>query len=241
MLACTLLALAPAGAPASAASFALAPDRTFADILNGDAKAMTDTRYDQERMEDTSDGKHMRVDPPLAGLLDAEGHPKFVSHPDAKGTKADLRYTTSAEGAGPTEEELHRYDATQMVGDGSGGGLERFQYGGPASAECRYHVMAGDTLLVHYVGTIDSSSAAGTAGVVFDSSRDRDEPFSFTVGGGRVIQGWDEGLLGLCTKATVRLIVPPAMGYGDAGAGDRIPGGATLNFDVEVPVHACML
>lgn len=71
-------------------------------------------------------------------------------------------------------------------------------------------------------------------GKKFDSSRDRGNTFDFAIGSGQVIKGWDEGLMGLCIGAKVVLIIPPEMGYGDRGAGGAIPGGATLNFDVEV-------
>ena len=91
-----------------------------------------------------------------------------------------------------------------------------------------------DKLKMHYTGTIDASSAAGEKGKQFDSSRDRGATFDFEIGAGRVIQGWDEGLVGLCKGAKATLIIPPALGYGDRGAGADIPGGATLRFDVEV-------
>merc|ERR1719220_1698849 len=68
----------------------------------------------------------------------------------------------------------------------------------------------------------------------FDSSRDRGETFEFVIGTGQVIEGWDKGLVGLCKGAKATLVIPPEMGYGDQGAGGDIPGGATLNFDVEV-------
>merc|ERR1712060_894750 len=67
----------------------------------------------------------------------------------------------------------------------------------------------------------------------FDSSRGK-ATLDFAVGTGQVIPGWDQGLLGLCKGAKATLVIPPDMGYGEDGAGDDIPGGATLNFDVEV-------
>merc|ERR1712238_175608 len=77
-------------------------------------------------------------------------------------------------------------------------------------------------------------SAAGEPGKQFDSSRNREGTFDFAIGTGQVIKGWDEGLVGLCKGAKATLVIPPEMGYGEAGAGGDIPGGATLNFDVEV-------
>ena len=87
---------------------------------------------------------------------------------------------------------------------------------------------------MHYTGTIDESSPTGVKGSKFDSSRDRGQTFDFAVGQGQVIKGWDEGLLGLCKGAKATLVIPADMGYGERGAGGDIPGGATLNFDVEV-------
>ena len=85
----------------------------------------------------------------------------------------------------------------------------------------------GDMCSMHYVGTLES-------GAKFDSSYDREEPFKFQIGVGQVIKGWEEGVLGMCVGEKRKLIVPPALGYGDQGAGDIIPGGATLYFEVEL-------
>merc|ERR1719247_1057737 len=91
----------------------------------------------------------------------------------------------------------------------------------------------GDQLGMHYTGTIDESSATGEKGKQFDSSIGRG-PFDFALGTGQVIKGWDEGLLDMCIGEKRTLIIPPEKGYGEAGAGGAIPGGATLNFDVEL-------
>uniref|UniRef100_A0A7S2H4F6 peptidylprolyl isomerase n=1 Tax=Helicotheca tamesis TaxID=374047 RepID=A0A7S2H4F6_9STRA len=107
-------------------------------------------------------------------------------------------------------------------------------YEGPTECSDEEKVAPGQHLSMHYTGKIDESSEAGEKGKVFDSSRDRGDPFTFQIGGGRVIVGWDQGLLGLCKGAKATLVIPPDEGYGDAGAGGVIPGGATLNFDVEV-------
>ena len=85
----------------------------------------------------------------------------------------------------------------------------------------------GDMLSMHYVGTLES-------GAKFDSSYNRSEPFKFQIGVGQVIKGWEEGVLGMCVGEKRKLIVPPALGYGDQGADDIIPGGATLYFEVEL-------
>ncbi len=85
---------------------------------------------------------------------------------------------------------------------------------------------AGDRLTVHYVGTLPD-------GRVFDSSRDRGAPFTFTLGAGEVIRGWDEGLIGLQQGGVRMLVIPPEYGYGSNGVGP-IPPNATLIFEVEL-------
>merc|ERR1712121_124998 len=92
---------------------------------------------------------------------------------------------------------------------------------------CEIKVKRSDLLTMHYTGTL-------VDGTKFDSSVDRNEPFQFQIGIGQVIKGWDEGIVGMCEGEKRKLIVPPHLGYGDQGAGDVIPGGATLHFDVEL-------
>merc|ERR1711988_794244 len=100
-------------------------------------------------------------------------------------------------------------------------------------ASCANPAKAGDKLTMHYTGTIDPQSATGEKGKKFDSSLDRGTPFSFTLGQGQVIKGWDQGLVGICPGEKRKLVIPPALGYGANGAGGAIPGGATLDFTVE--------
>ena len=89
----------------------------------------------------------------------------------------------------------------------------------------------GVTVEVHYTGWLNED---GKKGKKFDSSKDRNQPFSFPLGGGRVIRGWDEGVAGMKVGGKRELIIPPDLGYGAGGAGAAIPPNATLIFDVEL-------
>ena len=93
---------------------------------------------------------------------------------------------------------------------------------------------SGKPVVVHYTGWLYDSSKPDQKGQKFDSSRDRGQPFSFPLGGGRVIKGWDEGVAGMKVGGQRTLVIPPAMGYGDRGAGGVIPPNATLMFEVEL-------
>ena len=95
-------------------------------------------------------------------------------------------------------------------------------------------VAAGQTAVVHYTGWLFADGAPDNKGRKFDSSRDRNDPFAFRVGGGQVIKGWDQGVAGMKVGGERRLVIPPELGYGSRGAGGAIPGGATLVFDVEL-------
>ena len=87
--------------------------------------------------------------------------------------------------------------------------------------------LKGKNVTVHYVGTL-------TNGSKFDSSRDRGKGFSFRLGAGQVIRGWDEGVAGMTIGGLRKLTIPAALAYGDRGFPPVIPGGATLVFEVEL-------
>ena len=95
-------------------------------------------------------------------------------------------------------------------------------------------IQAGQTAVVHYTGWLHDPAAEDNRGEKFDSSRDRGQSFSFPLGAGRVIRGWDEGVAGMLVGERRILTIPAEMGYGARGAGGVIPPNATLIFDVEL-------
>jgi len=92
----------------------------------------------------------------------------------------------------------------------------------------------GKTAVVHYTGWLYDPYATDKKGKKFDSSLDRKSPFSFPLGGGRVIAGWDEGVVGMRVGGRRTLIIPAYMAYGNRGAGGVIPPDATLIFEIEL-------
>lgn len=92
----------------------------------------------------------------------------------------------------------------------------------------------GRTVTVNYTGWLYSESATDHHGTKFDSSLDRNQPFSFILGAGQVIKGWDQGVLGMKVGGQRTLTVPPSLGYGSTGVSGVIPANATLVFDVQL-------
>lgn len=109
-----------------------------------------------------------------------------------------------------------------------GDGKKKLQIGIKKRVDnCPVKSRKGDVLNMHYTGKLED-------GTEFDSSVPRDRPFTFTLGSGQVIKGWDQGLLGMCEGEKRKLVIPAELGYGDRGAPPKIPGGATLIFEVEL-------
>ena len=92
----------------------------------------------------------------------------------------------------------------------------------------------GDDVTVHYTGWLFDEQAANRRGEKFDSSVDRGEPFTFLLGAGRVIRGWDDGVAGMRVGGKRVLMIPPEFGYGRKGAGGVIPPNGSLVFEVEL-------
>jgi peptidylprolyl isomerase len=112
-----------------------------------------------------------------------------------------------------------------MITTSSGLQYEDTQSGSGAAAGPR------KTCVMHYTGWLWVN---GQKGSKFDSSLDRGKPFSFVLGAGQVIKGWDEGVAGLQIGGKRTLLIPPELGYGSRGAGGVIPPNATLLFEVEL-------
>jgi len=127
----------------------------------------------------------------------------------------------------------------QVVTEGSTNTTESFEVAPGLSATITQNgygraAAAGDYVEVHYTGWLHDETAADSRGNKFDSSVDRGEKFNFRLGAGQVIKGWDQGVAGMLIGEKRELTLSPDMGYGDRGAGNVIPPGATLVFEVEL-------
>jgi FKBP-type peptidyl-prolyl cis-trans isomerase len=140
--------------------------------------------------------------------------------------QADQKGAEGGEGAAkmeaPAKSPDHPTESTNPVTTTAGGvQVQDITEGTGDAAE------TGKTVSVHYTGWL-------TDGTKFDSSIDRGQPFTFRLGAGQVIKGWDESLVGMKVGGKRKMTIPPEMGYGDRGAGGRIPPGSTLIFEVDL-------
>lgn len=144
---------------------------------------------------------------------------RFTFLPLALLLSTGLFSTTACSEQAPTA--MEKNDVTQLV-------ITDTKLGDGAEA------VAGHDVSVHYTGWLYDAAAPDHHGRKFDSSRDRGQPFSFPLGAGHVIRGWDQGVAGMKVGGQRTLVIPPEMGYGARGAGGVIPPNATLVFDVEL-------
>ena len=126
----------------------------------------------------------------------------------------------------PTPEQILAANAQEAAAAGLGITDLKVGKGAPA--------LPGTVVAVHYTGWLQDATQPDGKGSKFDSSRDRKQPFVFPLGQRRVIRGWDLGVVGMQVGGQRRLVIPAALAYGDRGAGNVIPPGATLIFDVEL-------
>ncbi len=130
----------------------------------------------------------------------------------------------------PTQKVFATIEATPEIEASNSGNIITMQDGLKIQDErvgSGTEAVSGKTITVNYIGTLND-------GTKFDSSYDRGQPFSFTLGAGEVIRGWDEGVVGMKVGGKRKLIIPPDLGYGQNGVPGIIPGGSTLIFEVEL-------
>lgn len=160
---------------------------------------------------------------------DAAEAPAADATPDAAATPAADAAAPAAPAAPGAEAAAPAADATAAPAAPAAGGEVTLPGGTKYVDEVvgtGAEAVPGKTVSVHYTGTL-------TDGTKFDSSRDRNEPFNFPLGGGRVIKGWDEGVAGMKVGGKRKLTIPPTQGYGEQDMG-KIPPNSTLLFDVEL-------
>ena len=149
----------------------------------------------------------------LAAAFAASAGTAFAQHPPNPPENLSPLSSTTTSKFGANVNEL------QIVDQKQGAGAE---------------AVSGKAVVVHYTGWLYDPAAADGHGAKFDSSLDRNVPFGFFLGSGKVIKGWDEGILGMKVGGRRTLVIPPQKAYGERGAGGVIPPNATLVFDVEL-------
>jgi len=138
----------------------------------------------------------------------------------------------AAYGCGPNAENAEKAEKTESPSMGQSNITELVKQDDVAGTG--NEAVAGRQVSVHYTGWLYDQARPDHKGQKFDSSRDRNEPFAFRLGGGQVIQGWDQGVAGMKVGGKRTLTIPPQLGYGAQGAGGVIPPNATLLFEVEL-------
>ncbi len=159
----------------------------------------------------------------ILGLVLATGT-VACAKPDKKATETPEPVTTTEE-QGMTDSGENTPEAFEIA---PGLTARILQNGYGRAAE------AGDLADVHYTGWLYDEEAPNHRGIKFDSSVDRGQQFQFPLGAGRVIKGWDQGVVGMLIGEKRELTIAPEMAYGNRGAGNVIPPGATLIFEVEL-------
>lgn len=161
--------------------------------------------------------------PETAAHFEGDGH----DHAAADGHSAADGHGHAELGAAPAGDDTKAQPATAGAGKTAPTGNVTTLQKTDLKVGSGKTAKKGDNVTVHYRGTL-------TNGKQFDASYDRGEPFSFPLGGGQVIQGWDEGVVGMKEGGKRKLVIPSEMGYGASGAGADIPPNATLVFEVEL-------
>lgn len=161
----------------------------------------------------------------MAGIVGCSQQSGEPAEPNDSTEVAETEVAETVEEQAVTEETTNELETLEVAP----GLTARILQGGHGRA-----AEAGDYVEVHYTGWLYDEEAEGNRGDKFDSSVDRGQKFQFTLGANQVIKGWDQGVAGMLIGEKRELTLAPEMGYGDRGAGNVIPPGATLVFEVEL-------
>jgi FKBP-type peptidyl-prolyl cis-trans isomerase FkpA len=175
--------------------------------------------HDGRRSRHRLDSSPMPIDRPLSLRLSARSGLRFVLCAMVVMLSTTIAFAQDT----PGHRSISKLDATVSE-------LRKIDVKQGTGAEAT----AGRPVIVHYTGWLYDPSAPDGKSKKFDSSRDRGLPFGFILGSGKVIKGWDEGVVGMKVGGQRTLIIPPQLAYGERGAGGVIPPNATLIFDVDL-------